>query len=127
MVRRRSRFVAVAALAMAVSAVSQSPSARPVNKGTLVVPTDYPTIQAAIDAAGPGRTVEVLAGIYTEQLFIAKNLSIVGAGMDATIIRAPETLVPNHLGSPSIVEVYGGANVSMSQLTVSGPGAAACG
>jgi hypothetical protein len=93
----------------------------------LVVPTDYPSIQAAIDAAKPGRTVMVLAGTYTEQIAINKNLSIVGAGMDATIIRAPVTLVPGQLGSPSIVEVYGGASVSMSKLTVSGPGAAACG
>lgn len=115
------KCAAVAALALAfVGSVNAAP--RPI-----VVPTDYPSIQAAIDAARPGRTIQVLAGIYTEQISINKDLTIVGAGMDVTIIRAPVVLAPNQLGSPSIVEVYGGANVSMSGLTVSGPGAGACG
>ena len=93
----------------------------------IVVPGDYPTIQAAIDAAKPGRTIQVLPGTYDEQISINKNLAIVGAGMDVTILRAPAILAPNTLGSPSLVEVYGGASVSMSQITVSGPGAGACG
>jgi hypothetical protein len=123
------KFPAVAAVLIFLTSVSQSALAQSHGAGpqTLVVPTDYPTIQAAIDDAKPGRTVQVLAGTYTEQIAISKNLTIVGAGMDATIIRAPATLVPGQLGFPSIVEVYNGAKVSMSRLTVSGPGAAACG
>ena len=123
------RFAAIVALTILLLAVSQNASAKPVRVTgpALVVPTDYPTIQAAIDAALPGRTVKVLAGVYYEQISVAKDLAIVGDGMDVTIIRAPATLVPNHLGSPSIVEVYNGAGVSISHLTVSGPGAAACG
>src|SRR5262245_13206000 len=93
----------------------------------IVVPTDYPTIQAAIDAAKPGRTISILGGTYTEQIVLSKKLTLVGAGMDVTVIRAPATLVDGQLGSPSIVEVYGGADVVISSLTVKGPGAAACG
>ena len=43
--------------------------------------------------------------------------------MDATVIRAPATLAPGQLPFATIVEIYGGASVSMSRLTVAGPGA----
>jgi hypothetical protein len=92
---------------------------------TLVVPTDYPTIQAAIEAADPGDTIRVRAGTYIEQIVVTKDLQIRGAGKNATVIRAPATLIPGQLGSPSIVEIYG-AEVGMAHLTVAGPGAVAC-
>src|SRR5262245_711077 len=129
MSRRTSRLSSTIAVAVALSAVSWGASVRPAHADppALVVPTDYATIQEAIDAAKPGRTVKVLAGTYTEQIVITKNLKIVGAGMDATVIRAPSALVNGQLGSPSIVEIYDGASVSLSRLTVSGPDSAACG
>ncbi|PYM19231.1 MAG: hypothetical protein DMD81_04160 [Candidatus Rokuibacteriota bacterium] len=91
-----------------------------------VVPTAYPTIQAAIDAAQAGDTISVLAGTYTEQLRISKSLEIVGAGVKSTIIRAPSKLRQGELHDTSIVEIFGGASVSMSRLTVSGPGSGTC-
>ena len=36
-------------------------------KPDITVPTDFPTIQAAINASNPGDTIKVLPGIYTEQ------------------------------------------------------------
>ena len=46
----------------------------------LVVPRDYATIQAAVNAAAPGSTVRVEPGTYTEQLVIDKDLTLTGAG-----------------------------------------------
>lgn len=92
----------------------------------LVVPTQYPTIQSAVDAAEPGRIVKVLAGTYVEQLVLKKDVTLVGAGVDATIVRAPVALANGQLGAASIVEVLDGAKVSMSRLTVQGPGANSC-
>jgi hypothetical protein len=94
--------------------------------GTILVPTAYPTIQAAIDAAAPGDTIRVLPGTYTEQLTIDKDLTILGSGRHLTFIRAPSVLTADDLGDTAIVSIGGGASVSMSRLTVAGPGSGTC-
>ena len=50
------------------------------------VPGDYPTIQAAIDAASSGDTVKIAAGTYTEDLNLKSGICLEGAGIDQTII-----------------------------------------
>ena len=94
--------------------------------GTLNVPGTYATIQAAIDAACPGATISIAAGTYTEQVIIAKNINVTGAGVGSTIIKAPATLA---LGGPvegstykkrNIVEIKGTSSVSITGLTVAG-------
>jgi len=50
------------------------------------VPTDFPTIQAAINGANPGATIYVAKGNYTEHLAINKTLSLIGEDRDTTII-----------------------------------------
>jgi len=58
------------------------------NPATLLVPSQYPTIQAAITAAGPGDTIIVATGIYNESnLVITQNgLTLQGESRVNTII-----------------------------------------
>ena len=54
---------------------------------TIVVPDDYPTIEAAIENATNGDTILVKKGTYEENpLEINKTLSLVGEGADSTKI-----------------------------------------
>lgn len=82
------RFLQVLLVATALL-LSLAVQAAPASAATLNVPGDHPTIQAAIDAASPGDTINVAAGTYTEQILIQKSLTLVGAGEATTIIRAP--------------------------------------
>ena len=49
---------------------------------TIRVPSDYPTISAAITAASPGDTIIVDPGVYNEAITINKALTLLGAGAD---------------------------------------------
>ena len=52
--------------------------------GTVVrVPQDFPTIQAAIDAAGPMTSIHVAPGTYTEPMYLANKYGITIKGQDA--------------------------------------------
>lgn len=50
------------------------------------VPADYPTIQAAINAAKPGDTIYIASGIYYELVKVNKSVSLVGERRETTII-----------------------------------------
>ena len=55
---------------------------------TINVPTDHATIQAAINAANTGDTINVAAGTYSETLNIDKDVDIVSASSANTFIQA---------------------------------------
>lgn len=94
---------------------------------TLLVPGDFATIQAAIDAAAPGDRIAVRPGVYREEIVIRKDVELVGAGVGATVIKAPVTLtsygthLPDGRDLTAVVRVDSGARVRISRLTVTGP------
>ena len=80
---------------LAVSAISQG--------ADINVPTDYNTIQKAIDAAGENDTINVVSGNYNEKLIVNKaNLSFIGAnaGIPGSSERSDES---NIIGYVKIV------------------------
>jgi len=56
---------------------------------TIYVPYNYPTIQAAVDAANPGDTIIVQDGTYVENVGVNKNHLIIRSEneAEATIIQ----------------------------------------
>jgi len=54
--------------------------------GTIKVPSEYATIQEAINAATPGTTVEVSSGIYHENVVVNKTVLLIGENQATTII-----------------------------------------
>ena len=62
-----------------------APNVKAVSK-TIVVPDNYPTIQAAIDNASEGDTIFVKKGVYVENPVVNKSVSLVGEDRDATVI-----------------------------------------
>ena len=49
-------------------------------------PGNFTTIQAAVDAASPGDTVFVYAGVYRERVSVPKTLTLVGEDRNTTVI-----------------------------------------
>lgn len=54
----------------------------------LRVPQDFPTIQAAINAAPDGATIQIAPGIYTESLIIRKSVRIQGVARDRVVLKS---------------------------------------
>ena len=70
----------------------------------------YATAQEAIDAAPSGATVFLDEGQWTEKLTVSKDLTLVGRGLELTMISPPE-------GEAGIV-VEGGVTVTIRDLAV---------
>ena len=130
--RARPRPLAIAATvcvltgALVVVAGPVGP-AQAASHRVLQVPRDFASIQAAVDAAAPGDTVNVGAGTFVEQVVINKDLVVHGAGAGATAIKAPTTLQPYGVNTrtsvplAAIVRVGRHAKVQLSGVNVTGP------
>jgi len=92
----------------------------------------YNTIQAAIDAI-PTTTYPVIvwvaiysgAGTYVEQVEVAKNCSIWGAGIGSAIIQSPTVLTKGWTTSTTnkpVVYIHDASDVLLGDLTIDGLG-----
>ena len=82
---------------------------------SIVVPDDYPTIQAAIDHAPQGGIVYVKNGIYKELLTINKTITLIGEDNQNTIIQGYSRYPLNSL----TIEIEAN-NVTISNFNING-------
>ena len=75
----------------------------------LAVPADHPTIEAAIEAAQDGDEILVAPGVWYENLFVRKQVTITGSGQGVTIIDGSQ---PAMFSFGSCVVVSGGFSKS---------------
>lgn len=113
--------IGLGSIAVADAAVCSVPSAT------------YPTIQKAANTSACTQ-IQLAAGVYTEQVTLAKpaSVTLVGAGAGRTIIRSPATRVRSSQPTtylPSytyVIEVARGGFARITDLTIDGGGNASC-
>jgi parallel beta-helix repeat protein len=86
---------------------------RPVFSSTIRVPTQYPTIQAAVDHAAIGDTVQVAPGIYYEHVYVNKSVTIAGEN--------PQTTIVDGTANGTIFDLDG-SNIYISGFTIRNAG-----
>ncbi len=74
----------------------------------------FSTVPAGVTAVASGGTVDIAAGIYTEQVTISQSVTLDGAGASVTKIQAPV----NFFASSDEFAIASGATVGMSGLSV---------
>jgi autotransporter-associated beta strand protein len=84
----------------------------------------FSSVQAGVNAVAAGGTVHVAAGMYAEQVEIAKDLTLNGSGA-ATIIQSPATLplsfsALGHTYKPIVYVHAAAAGSTVENLTVDG-------
>jgi hypothetical protein len=77
----------------------------------------FRSIQAAIDAAAPGATIDICPGTYREDLTIAKDLTLVGAGDG----RGARNSIVLGTGTKSVVRIDGDStSVTLEKIRLTG-------
>jgi len=86
-------------------------SCKIVSSKIITVPSDYSTIQGAIEAANEGDTIKILAGTYNEIISIKKdNITLDGKNKDTTILNGNK--------SSSTISINNSKNISINNLSI---------
>jgi hypothetical protein len=94
-------FMAIVAIGFAGAAIALGFRGQTV---TLIkVPDDYPTIQAAINAASPGAIIQVRAGTYNENLTLNKAVSLTAESFDQVNPTNNTTVIDGGSGGATIL------------------------
>ena len=110
---RKKIVIAIAVVATLIASIIVIRYPSPL--GSIIVPDDYPSIQAAADHAFTGQTIFVRSGVYTEQnIVINKPLSLVGENPNNTILIGINTYRYN---PPYVVQISAD-NVKISGFTI---------
>ncbi len=59
----------------------------------ILVPQQYPTIQEAVNQSSDGDVIVVSAGFYSENIKITKKVTLIGSGMESTILTCQDGIV----------------------------------
>ena len=115
---RVTLVAAVLAIAMVLAACSSgSSSSTPAEPGTkasghtIAVPADQPTIQGAVDAAGPGDLILVSPGVYNE------SVNITTPGLTLRGIDRNTVILDGEFKLENGVRVLGANNVTVQNMT----------
>ncbi len=110
--RLTAQLVVLVTVLVGMLALGMSPTHRESAQPKQIrVPQDFPTIQAAIDAASDGDRILVDLGTYRENLTIPKQLTILGASRDGVTIEAATR-------SQAAIQIVAQGEVSLSELSV---------
>jgi nitrous oxidase accessory protein len=94
---------------------------------TIIVPDNYPTIQAAIDNASAGDTIFVRNGTYNQTITINKPISLIGENAQTTILTIPIIYNPPILPLRQVISVItiNADNVNINGFTIINPNSGA--
>lgn len=114
---KSTRGLTLLVVSLLISAAAVIP-ANTAFAAVIVVPTDHPTIQAAVDAASDGDTVELLENIDTSaQITITKPLTLDGNGFTLNPLFAKTSNSNN-----AAIGIHSTHDVTIQDLTVNGSG-----
>jgi len=89
--QRTTAFALAVMVLLASFALCFLESTAEASPSIIQVPSDYITIQSAINAANPGDTIMVASGVYYEHVVVNKTVSLVGEKKETTVIDGNRT------------------------------------